>query len=218
MEVLCNQLPTDHLRAHKLLTQDWLVSVTWPVKLPLAFTSTLIPGFSLLKIHDQDFYSLLDMYMFRNGASRSTKEDLAFLRRCHVCCTIVSARVYPRRHSVQINMDTVHLLTLHYSIYARNTEVFCQCMLVQRVVLCNYSETPISRMNGRRPVHSCSLGLHCMASGWTQYKTLSPAVLLLLHAYLLLQTHVNWSLHNNGQFVLVPLFRPFSYHVKLSIY
>jgi hypothetical protein len=39
------------------------------VKLLLAFTSTVIPGFGLLKIHDQDFYSLLDMYVFQNGAS-----------------------------------------------------------------------------------------------------------------------------------------------------
>jgi hypothetical protein len=33
------------------------------VKLLLAFTSTDIPGFSFLEIHDQDFYSLLDMYV-----------------------------------------------------------------------------------------------------------------------------------------------------------
>jgi hypothetical protein len=30
----------------------------------LAFASIVIPGFSL-EIHEQDFYSLLDMYMFR---------------------------------------------------------------------------------------------------------------------------------------------------------
>jgi hypothetical protein len=35
----------------------------------LALASTVIPGFSLLEIHDQDFFSLLDMYVFRNGAS-----------------------------------------------------------------------------------------------------------------------------------------------------
>jgi hypothetical protein len=33
----------------------------------LVFASTVIPGFSLLSIHDQDFYSLLDMHVFRNG-------------------------------------------------------------------------------------------------------------------------------------------------------
>jgi hypothetical protein len=44
------------------------------VKLLLAFASTVIPGFSLLEIHYQYFYSLLDMHMFRNGASSSTKE------------------------------------------------------------------------------------------------------------------------------------------------
>jgi hypothetical protein len=31
------------------------------------FASTVIPGFSLLEIHDQDIYSLLDTYAFRNG-------------------------------------------------------------------------------------------------------------------------------------------------------
>jgi hypothetical protein len=45
----------------------------------LAFASTVIPGFSLLEVHDQDFYSLLDMYVFRNGASSSTKEGSVFL-------------------------------------------------------------------------------------------------------------------------------------------
>jgi hypothetical protein len=40
------------------------LSVSQSVKLMLAFSSTVIPGFSLLEIHDQDFYSLLDMYVF----------------------------------------------------------------------------------------------------------------------------------------------------------
>jgi hypothetical protein len=39
----------------------------------LALASTVIPGFSLLDIHDQDFCPLLDMYMFRNGASSFMK-------------------------------------------------------------------------------------------------------------------------------------------------
>jgi hypothetical protein len=37
------------------------------VKLLLAFTSTVIPVFNLLKIHDQDFYSLLDMNVSKWG-------------------------------------------------------------------------------------------------------------------------------------------------------
>jgi hypothetical protein len=32
-----------------------------------------IPGFSLLKIHDKDFCSLIDMYVFGNEASSSTR-------------------------------------------------------------------------------------------------------------------------------------------------
>jgi hypothetical protein len=39
-------------------------SVGQSVKFLLVFTSTVIPGFSLLEICDQDFYSLLDTYMF----------------------------------------------------------------------------------------------------------------------------------------------------------
>jgi hypothetical protein len=38
-------------------------------KMMLAFVSTVIPDFSLLEIRGQDFYSLLEMYEFRNGAS-----------------------------------------------------------------------------------------------------------------------------------------------------
>jgi hypothetical protein len=77
---------------------NWLPSRTnsqvgRSVKMLLAFVSTVIPGFSLLKIHDQYFYSLLDLYVFRNGASSLTKEESVFLCRCYVCCTIVSARV-----------------------------------------------------------------------------------------------------------------------------
>jgi hypothetical protein len=59
------------------------------VKLLLAFASTVIPGFSLLEIHDQDFYCIPDMYVFRNGASSSTKEGSVFLCRSYVCCTVV---------------------------------------------------------------------------------------------------------------------------------
>jgi hypothetical protein len=119
MEVFCSQPPADHLQltncTHQLLTQDWLASVSCSVKLMLAFASTVIPGFSLLEIHDQDFYSLLGMYMFWNGASSSTKEGLVFLCRCYLCCTSVSAWVYPCCHRIQITMDSVHLLTLHSS-------------------------------------------------------------------------------------------------------
>jgi hypothetical protein len=54
------------------------------VKLLLAFASTVIPDFSLLEIHDQDFYSLLDMYVFGNGASSSAKKASVFLCRRYV--------------------------------------------------------------------------------------------------------------------------------------
>jgi hypothetical protein len=48
------------------------------VKLLQAFTSTVIPCFSLLQIHDQVFYSLLEVYIFQNGASFLMKEGLSF--------------------------------------------------------------------------------------------------------------------------------------------
>jgi hypothetical protein len=46
------------------------------IKLLLAFASTVIPGFSVLEIHEQDFCSLLDMYVFRNGAFSSTRGEV----------------------------------------------------------------------------------------------------------------------------------------------
>jgi hypothetical protein len=79
----------------------------------MVFASTVIPGYSLLEIHDKNFYSALDMYVFRNGASSSTKEGSVFLCRHHICCTVVSARIYPRCHGVQVTMDCVHPLSLH---------------------------------------------------------------------------------------------------------
>jgi hypothetical protein len=42
---------------------------TWP-------SMTVIPGFSLLEIHDQEFCSLLDMCMFRNGTSSIRKDSV----------------------------------------------------------------------------------------------------------------------------------------------
>jgi hypothetical protein len=86
------------------------IEVGRSVKLLLTFASTVIPGFSLFEIHDQDFYSLLDMYMymFRNGVSSSTKEGSVFLCRRYVRCTVV----YPCCHGVQVTMYSVHPLSL----------------------------------------------------------------------------------------------------------
>jgi hypothetical protein len=53
---------------------------------------------------------------FRYLASSSTKEGSVFLCRSYVCCTAVSARVYPRCHGVQVTTDSVHPLSLHYTI------------------------------------------------------------------------------------------------------
>jgi hypothetical protein len=109
----CLGLPASGLNSTRLAT-GWL-SVGPSVKLLLVFASTVIPGFSLHEIHNQDLYSLLDMYVFRNGTSSSTKEGSVFLCRRYVCCTVVSARVYPRCHEAQVTMDSVHPLSLHYT-------------------------------------------------------------------------------------------------------
>jgi hypothetical protein len=86
------------------------------VKSLLAFASIVIPGVSHLEIHDQDFFSLLEMYVFRNGASSSMREGLVFLCRRYVCCTVVSTRVYPRCRNVQATVDCVDPLSLQYYI------------------------------------------------------------------------------------------------------
>jgi hypothetical protein len=49
------------------------------INLLLVFASTAIPGFSLLEIHDQDFCSLLNIYMLRNWASSSMREGGRFV-------------------------------------------------------------------------------------------------------------------------------------------
>jgi hypothetical protein len=85
------------------------------IKLLLVFANVVIPGFGLPEIRDKDFYSVQDMYVFRNGAPSSTKEGSVFLCRHYVCCTVVSARVYPRCHGVQVTMDSAHPLSPHYT-------------------------------------------------------------------------------------------------------
>jgi hypothetical protein len=91
------------------------LSASRPVKFLLAFTSTVNPGFSLLEIHGQDISSPLDMCVFRNGAFSWTIEGSTFLCMRYVCCTVVSARVYPRCHGVQVTVDCIPL-SLHNTI------------------------------------------------------------------------------------------------------
>jgi hypothetical protein len=60
----------------------------------LAYFLFLSLGF--IKIHDQDICSVLDIYLYRIWTSTLMREGSVFLRRCYICCTIVSARVYLR--------------------------------------------------------------------------------------------------------------------------
>jgi hypothetical protein len=57
------QLQTLEILLLSCLHRCWLATISqltnsigWSVKLLLAFTSTLIPSFSLLEIHDQDIF------------------------------------------------------------------------------------------------------------------------------------------------------------------
>jgi hypothetical protein len=51
------------------------------------------------------------MYVFRNGTSSLTKEESVFLCRRHVCCTVVSARVYDRCHGVHVKKVKSYVTT-----------------------------------------------------------------------------------------------------------
>jgi hypothetical protein len=97
--------------SYKPLHQTFVRSV----KLLLVFASTVIPGFGLLEIHDQNFCSLLNMNVFRNGASSSTKVGSVCLCKRYVCCTVVSARVYPRSHGVQATLCHCTVLSNIYT-------------------------------------------------------------------------------------------------------
>jgi hypothetical protein len=86
------------------------------VKLLLVFASAVIPVFSLLEIHDQDIYSLLDMRAFRNGAS-SAKEDRCF----YVGATFVAP---------QFQHEYIRAVTAPRSLWAL-------CMLCHCTILSN---------------------------------------------------------------------------------
>jgi hypothetical protein len=79
----------------ELLSHPWLCR---SIKLLLAFASTVISGFSVHEIHDQDIVSALDMYVFQNGASYSTKA-LRFLHRSFS----VSIYALSRRSVVEVS-------------------------------------------------------------------------------------------------------------------
>jgi hypothetical protein len=70
----------------------------------------------LVESFDQDFFlSPVHGRFWEMGPPLRRGEGSVFQWRRYVCCTLVSARVYPRCHSVQVPMGTVHSLSLHYS-------------------------------------------------------------------------------------------------------
>jgi hypothetical protein len=49
------------------------------------------------------------------GPSLWQGERSVFSWRRYICCSVVSARVYPLCHSIHAPVGTVHLLSLHYT-------------------------------------------------------------------------------------------------------
>jgi hypothetical protein len=99
------------------LLVDWLYfSCPSPVQSFLAsFSSRSMPKIFILALTCTDF---------ENETCSPTKELSIFLRMRYVCCTVVSARVYPHCHGVQVTMDSLHPSSL-----------FCECRLVQQVII-----------------------------------------------------------------------------------
>jgi hypothetical protein len=160
------------------------------VKRLLAFSSSTITGLSLLEIPDQNFYSLLGMKFFQNGASSLTMEGLVFLCRRSICCTPASAWVYLRCHSCHC--------TILSNIYTRHIQISCQCRLVQQVMPCLTKLLWNSRQSAERsqawPQQSLSLlnflsltfpcAIEC-TFGFTRFTINSACVLhnLVIYSY-----------------------------------
>jgi hypothetical protein len=51
----------------------------------MALASTDITGFSLLEVHDQNFYSVLEKYVFRNKASSSMTGEVGLSVQALLC-------------------------------------------------------------------------------------------------------------------------------------
>jgi hypothetical protein len=66
-----------------------------------------------------------------------------FLCRLYVCYTVVSARIYPRCHDIQITMDPVHSLSLHCNVYTRYTGFSCQWGLCSKTCVTTLSWTVV---------------------------------------------------------------------------
>jgi hypothetical protein len=68
-----NSVPSPTSRYDFLLMTFPSVQSVGRLDLLVVIASTVIPGISLLEIHDQDLYFCLDMYMFRSRAASSTR-------------------------------------------------------------------------------------------------------------------------------------------------
>jgi hypothetical protein len=87
----------------------------WSVKLLQAFSNTVIPGFSLVEIHDQELYISWICTCFEISPSlRRIAVGLSVYALC-VCCTIVSTQIFPRCHGSPVTMKPEQPLSLHYT-------------------------------------------------------------------------------------------------------
>jgi hypothetical protein len=96
--------------------------------------------------------SMLNIFII-SGTCTSLELGLPFRlgwgRSFYVGVTLVGG-AYPRCHSVQVTMHSVHPLSLHYIQVIQKLPVnagLCSRLFLN---LCNYSETEVSQLNGRR--------------------------------------------------------------------
>jgi hypothetical protein len=99
------------------------VQLGWSLQLLLAFASS------------HSWIHLLDMYMFRNGASSSTKEGLVYVgvmfvapqfQHEYICAVTASSSLW--------TLCSLCHCTVLSNIYTGCTKVSCQCSLLQQVM------------------------------------------------------------------------------------
>jgi hypothetical protein len=107
------------------------------------------------------------MYVFRNGASSSTREGSIFLCRRYVCCTVVSARVCIPAVTASRALWILCILC-HCSILSKAYRGFLSMQVCAAGYAWTYAttlETAVNQLNGRWPSLSLLYFL-CLVSPW----------------------------------------------------
>jgi hypothetical protein len=118
------------MRFPLLREEEFVFLVGRSLKLLLTLANTVIPGFE----SRWDPWTRFVFSPRHVGPSLRRVEGSVFLCRRYVCCTAVSARVYPHCHDVIWTLCTLCHCTILSKIYTRYTDVSCQCRLVQKVM------------------------------------------------------------------------------------